>query len=130
MQYRGYYGYCPDNGWKVYVWQLGRGVTFATFDYAFMYSGSGVYGAYSEWRDHTHMEPAGTQCFGGGYLCTPSEYGYDLSLWNNESGYWQQWDDSRPTVVTENQAVQGFTSRYWHNPSQYWYRFTTTGVWQ
>ncbi len=75
------------------------------------------------------MEPNGTQCFGGGYLCT-SDYGYDLWLWKQAGGYWELWDDLRPTVERENQVVQGWASGYFHNTLQYWFRFTTTGNWQ
>jgi hypothetical protein len=75
------------------------------------------------------MEPVGTQCFGWITSCTTSG-GYDLFLWTQAGGYWSQWQDWVPTIIDENQPVQGWTSKYYHNDLQTWYEFTTTGNWQ
>jgi hypothetical protein len=130
VSWHGSYGYCANPVAKVYIWQYGRGAGFATFDYGFMFTMSGRFDATTELRDRTHMEPSGTQCFGGGYLCTPSEYGFDLFLWKQSDQTWYLWDASRPTTIVENEVAQGFGSGYFHNPSQQHYRFTTTSGWQ
>jgi hypothetical protein len=116
-------------GQTVYIWQFGRGPSFATFDYGFMFVSSGRFRATTELRDKTHMEPIGTQCFGWITSCTTSG-GYDLFLWKQSEGYWYQWQDQVPTIIDENQIVDGWASRYYHNDLQTWYEFTTTGSWQ
>ncbi len=128
VSWAGASGSCAQGG-TVYIWQFGRGSNFATIDFAFMFGASVRFDATTELRDRKYMEPSGTQCFGGGYLCTPSQYGYDLFLWNQTYQGWFQWDTSRPTTIIENQIVQGYASGYFHNPVQQWYQFTTTSGW-
>lgn len=125
--YKGSFGWC--SGEKVYFYNFNRGISFGTFDFGITTFTLGRFDATTELRDWHAMEPSETQCFGGGYQCTPSQYGHDLVLWNNSTGYYSFWDTSRPTIITEDQSVQGWTSDYFHNPNQYYYRFTTTSPW-
>jgi len=128
VSWAGATGPCPQGG-TVYVWQFGRGPSFATIDVGYMFVPSGRFRATTELRDRTHMEPVGTQCFGWITSCTTSG-GYDLFLWQQTGQYWEQWDYTHPTIIDENQVVQGWASRYYHNVLQDWYEFTTTGNWQ
>lgn len=118
-------------GGTIYIWQYGRGSSFGTFQYGFMFgSPFNRYDAGTEHLDRNHMEPNGTQCFGGGYLCSSWTYGYDLFLWRRSAGYWQLWDYTRPTVRIEDEAVENWRSGYFHNDVTNWYEFTTTGNWR
>jgi hypothetical protein len=126
VSWAGASGPCPGGG-TVYIWQFGRGPSFATIDVGYMFVSSARIDAETEHYDRVYMEPNGTQCFGW-TACTSG--GYDLFLWKQTGQYWEQWDYTYPTVVIENQVVQGWASQYYHNVLQDWYEFTTTGNWQ
>lgn len=108
-------------GFPAYIWIFERnGGT--PFDVGFTSSSQGTFAAFTEHFNNTHMEPNGTQCFGGGWC--RSIYGLALQRWNQGTQTFSLWDS---TVSTSFQEGNG----YFHTPASgiQWYGFNTTGTW-